>query len=614
MNLRTLGIVVLLLLAFLFPLAASEEQSLYHIIGYYSVEVKGKSDAAMIKAMIAPSDGDPPFASEAALLKALEAKKTKLLNMRIFEEVSYSYEAVHADNTAIRYRVKFFVDDAFSFIAIPYPKFDSNYGFKLGLKAYDKNLFGKFADLYFVINAAQIDNSWHDYELYSEISITDIPIGKSSIDLNFDVSAQLHDQLFEDIAWQGKIDWKGIPLNQTSFDFHLVLEEETGSNVEIDRRMTTSFQWENLPWINSVMSIRPEAQFLLNENNEWSADNVSFTFDVNPITINGESYVLAHRSKLKFPHEYLQFTTSLSLVNATLLSLPFSFWVSSDNYLHLEDQQFGDNTYTVGSALSIPLPFKTSYRGSFEFSLREGFNHHSNQIELELVPLLSSTQQLSFGTINWKGNIRNGLKGNLTAKVDYGLFNDGRSRVDSIAYQVQADVEAFIRLGSTFGLSSHILGFYSEMPSSNWYKDQHFPTFLPSRQTKPTGYIRGILDKTYEQVVGSGDYQKLGAVANFDATFLFVKFPKLGEGFISLFSDIGVFTDANTPKNDIQWQDVTIFKTVGIEGYGILNKFPSYPIRASLGLNLDDVISHFNGDIALGEIEYVLTIGMGLHY
>ena len=86
--------------------------------------------------------------------------------------------------------------------------------------------------------------------------------------------------------------------------------------------------------------------------------------------------------------------------------------------------------------------------------------------------------------------------------------------------------------------------------------------------------------------------------------------------FATAFMDIGIFTDTRKAnrKNDITEDDLIIFKTIGIEGYGIVNKFPSYPIRASLGFNLDDVIKHVKGDIGFTDIEFELTIGMGLHY
>jgi hypothetical protein len=98
---------------------------------------------------------------------------------------------------------------------------------------------------------------------------------------------------------------------------------------------------------------------------------------------------------------------------------------------------------------------------------------------------------------------------------------------------------------------------------------------------------------------------------------MFIKFKGFAEGFMSAFMDIGVFTptvDTGSGSNTVTQDDLIIFKTVGVEGYGIMDKFPSYPIRGSLGFNLDDVISHFKGDMAFSDIEFELTIGMGLHY
>jgi len=81
--------------------------------------------------------------------------------------------------------------------------------------------------------------------------------------------------------------------------------------------------------------------------------------------------------------------------------------------------------------------------------------------------------------------------------------------------------------------------------------------------------------------------------------------------------DIGMFTSTYATRsgnNDVSWDDITMFKTIGFEGYGILDKFPSYPIRASLGFNFDDLVQHLAGEIGFNDIEMELTIGMGLHY
>lgn len=604
--------IFLILSNVLSPLIAGDFPDLYHIIAYYSFDIKGKSRESIIREMIVPKGGDAPFTTKDAMVRALEAKRDKLNNLRIFEEVSYTYEAIHADDVAIRYRVKFFIDDAFTFLAIPYPKYDSNYGFRIGVKAYDKNLLGSFADLYFVINATQIENQWEDWEWRSEIAISNIPAGDSSIDIEGTAEAIQRGDIFEQFFYTAKIDWRGISLAQTTLDFHIDIDENSDTADEFDQLLTTSVQWDGLPWFNSSLRVRPSFQFRQGgDGAPWDIDNASFHSSVNPVHINGETYVFSNTIKLKFPHEYVQSTTSLNLVNSAILGMPVSFWISADNYFSMGSQSFYNNTYAVGTSIEAALPLAISYKGSYIASLRD-----RTETELNHVPVFSTTQSVTFGRVNWKSNFRHGLKGTFSGKADYALFTQDFNRMDYLNYSVQGELEAYLSLGKKAGLSTRSLGFYSYVPSFDWYEDQTFPTFLPNREISASEMMRGILDDTYEEALGSADYQKLGAVLNMDATLMFLKFRGFAEGFITAFMDVGIFTQtyAAGGNNDISWNDVTMFKTVGIEGYGILDKFPSYPIRGSLGFNLDDILRHVNGEIGFQDIEFELSVGMGLHY
>jgi hypothetical protein len=589
-----------------------------HVIAYYSFTIKGSSSERLIREMIVPVQGDDPFSSLESMERALEAKRNKLNNLRVFEEVSYSYEKIHQDEQAIRYRVKFVIDDAFSFLAIPYPKYDSNYGLRIGLKAYDKNLFGSFADLYFVVNATQVDSSWEQWKWYSELEITDIPAGDSRFDVAGEFEAVQDSEGLSDIVYTGKIDWRDISFAQTGIDFHVILDDYTTTTAnKLDKLLTTSLDWKNLPWLkDQKLHIRPAMQFLQDAPDApWEVDNASFYFSVSPFKINGEHYTLSQTVKLKFPHEYVYGDTRLSLPATKFLGMSYSFWLRSTNYYHLDNQNFYDNTYTVGNSLGFSLPFRGSYKGSYEVSLRDRFDPtYSN---LNLVPVVSTTQTLSFGSVNWKGNFRSGLKTSFRGDAKYALFSRDYQNMDYLNYQVQAELESYLALGSRLGLSGRVLGFYSHVPSFDWYKNQAFPEFLPNKETSASEALRGILDDTYESIVGADDYQKLGAVANIDATLMFIKFKGFAEGFMSVFMDVGVFTltyPEGAGDNDITQDDLIILKTVGVEGYGIMDKFPSYPIRGSLGFNLDDVMRHIRGEIAFSQIEFELSIGMGLHY
>lgn len=157
------------------------------------------------------------------------------------------------------------------------------------------------------------------------------------------------------------------------------------------------------------------------------------------------------------------------------------------------------------------------------------------------------------------------------------------------------------------------MGFYSHIPSWDWFvdpDDRHFPTFLPDDEESVSAQLRGILDDSFDDAVGADDYRKLGFVWNVDAMVMFIKF----DGFASAFFDMGMFTSSENTDNDIIEADVTMLRTVGIEGYVIFDKYPSYPIRASFGANLDDLIAHADGTLGFNDIEYELALGMGLHY
>lgn len=597
-------------------IAAEDFKDLYHIIAYYSFDIKGSSREKIIREMIVPPQGDMPFSSEEELVRALEYKRNVLNNLRLFEEVSYTYEAVHADATAIRYRVKFFIDDAFTFFAIPYPKYDSNYGFRFGLKAYDKNLFGTFANLYFVMNSTQIDNSWEDYEWFSEIEIKNIIAGDSRITLDAEFEAIQEGPTLKDIIYKANFDWNTIPLAQTSLDLHFDVDDnsETVSDV-YDKVVNASLQWNNLPWFKSSLLVKPAFQFRqTGSKSPFDIDNISFYSSVNPIRINGEAYVYSNTLKLKFPHEYIYSNTRLSLLGESIFGMPLSFWISADNYFHMDDQRFYNNTYAVGGSISKTLPFNIPYEGSYSISIKDKFDPSVNAIEH--VPLLSTTQHISFGGVNWEGNFRKGFKGAFWGKADYALFSRDWD-IKNLSFSVQTELEAYVKVGKRLGFSTQAMGFFSSVPSFDWYSEQSFPTFLPTREISASGLLRGILDDRFVEILGGDAYQKLGAVANFDATLMFVKFKNFAEGFMTGFMDIGIFTKTEpvgSGSNTVNSDDLIFLKTIGVEGYGIMDKFPSYPIRGSLGFNLDDVISHFNGELAFSDIEFELTIGMGLHY
>ncbi|MGI6466241.1 MAG: hypothetical protein ACOXZZ_01390 [Sphaerochaetaceae bacterium] len=232
--------------------------------------------------------------------------------------------------------------------------------------------------------------------------------------------------------------------------------------------------------------------------------------------------------------------------------------------------------------------------------------------------MLSTTHSFSSGAINWRGNLRHGTKWTLGGTFDYLLFDTDKFNKEHFNWYSYLDFTGFYKSGNKVQLSTRTLAFYSSYPSFDNHPNSNFPRFMPNGNKSVIGLVRGILESSFNDRVGTNpsktDYYKLGAVINLDATLLFLKLGRFADGFINVFSDIAVVTKSGDKNNDITQDDLIVFKTIGFEGYGIVRRYPSYPIRASLGFNFDDIVSHIKGDIGFTDIEFVLTIGMGLHY
>ena len=143
MHKKSIFLVILGCIFLLQQLGASIEpnvdQYVKHAIDSYEFSITGNTKENLIRRKIVPVAGDPVFNSIEAMEAALNKKKETLFNLRVFTSVEYEYDLIKSENDTAYYKVRFLIDDAFTFLPIPYPKYDSNYGFS-GLKVYDKNL------------------------------------------------------------------------------------------------------------------------------------------------------------------------------------------------------------------------------------------------------------------------------------------------------------------------------------------------------------------------------------------------------------------------------------------------------------------------------------------
>ena len=648
-----------------------------HIIDDYSFEVKGNSKPFMLRTLIIPEGEVPVYPTLEEMLAALEDKRQTLFNMRVFEEVTYTYQAVSEDDGAVHYHVTFFVDDAFTFLAIPYPKYDSNYGFSAGLKVYEKNMFGLFGDFYGMLKATQIDSSWEDWKVLAEFDIDTLPVGRSilnldgsytgsylsgeffpedfSAGLDWDnlnligshlefsgsVDAQVTYELIEAMEYAGDFTWDEIDLLGSGFrlsgwidgemvdsaydnEFEVsgewVFGDPDGRSTSLittydhEHDLTARLRFSDLTMNDKRVIFEPIVVQYIDEDT-WQLSDVQLHLNYSPFRINGSWYEIDILNTLPIESSVLKTATTLSLLDETLFSHPLDVFITYETTLDLIEWDLRENFYQVGFSSMMTLPLGITYSSAYSGEIRG-----QSENALNAVPVARTSQRVSMEEVNWKNNFRQGME--ISLAVD-GIYAGDRAidnTFDRYSFTAYGSLETYFTVGSRLGFSSRVTGMYAHLPQWSLLEleeeDRHYPEFLPTGPVSNTERIRGILDTSIEAQIGDGDYRKIGAIANLDLTLLFIKFDGFAEGFISTFMDIGMFTYSEDTVTDNTFDSDTLIllKTVGIEGYGILDRFRSYPIRMSLGVNYDDLAEHLRGVRNFSDVEYELTLGMGLHY
>ncbi|WP_320127995.1 hypothetical protein [uncultured Sphaerochaeta sp.] len=164
------------------PLVSSDQVSGYEISSYH-FSIKGKTKEFALRNAIIPDGPEPIFITLEDFKQALDAKKQILDNKRIFSSVSFSYELTSFSKGIAYYDVYFTIVDSFTLLPIPYAKYDNDaIGLRVGMKIYDKNLFGTFADLYIVGHISQGNgglDGWDNRQDYLEMSVDSLPLGSS---------------------------------------------------------------------------------------------------------------------------------------------------------------------------------------------------------------------------------------------------------------------------------------------------------------------------------------------------------------------------------------------------------------------------------------------------
>ncbi len=687
---------ILLLLLTILIITSVFSSTKTHIIDSYDFDVTGKSKVFMLKRFIVPPEGDPEFSSFEEMIAALDEKQQDLFNRRVFEEVSYTYEMEKEDENSIYYRVTYHVDDSFTFLPIPYPKYDSNYGFSAGLKIYEKNMFGLFGDLYSMLKAVQVDSSWETMDLISEVKISNFPIGTSMLDIGGGVEGVYSNQSFSPSEYSAMINWRDVKIGTSTFFAEgslnaLSSTEEPdyydydasfgwsdislfGTNLNLsgwlageqyadaavspdnlkyeflgswnfgeaegietsfitsynsDYALSTGLRFSDVTVSDAEVSFEPVLVQYVNETH-WDLTDVQLNITYTPLEINDNLYALDLITDFPLGGDtVMETSTTLNLLEETIFTMPLDFYFTYQNSIDLIEWTLKNNFVKTGFSSEFNLPLGIIYDYAYSAELIA----QSSEL-LNGVPVARTTQSITVDEVNWNNNFREGVEGSFILEGAFAADRSITNTSDRFTFTAYGEFESFLTIGSRLGLSSRLTGMYSHLPPwavdelaegetlPDWASsevdtsDVHFPQFIPTHKISIPDRIRGILDNDVDDLVGDGAYRKAGAVANLDLTLMFIKFKGFAEGFINAFMDVGAFTYSTdtVDSNSFDPSSLILLKTVGIEGYGILDKFRSYPIRMSLGMNLDDLVDHFQGTTDFSDIGYELTLGMGLHY
>ena len=121
------------------------------------------------------------FESFRGLKSYVAMLQQKMLNQRVFANVSYTIEPIDSDDNLKKYRIIWKIKDSYTLFAIPYPKYDSNTGLRIGLQAFYDNAFGTMTKWFLGLN---YDFGNGEYTIRPRISGIKIGVFSFSFGLN----------------------------------------------------------------------------------------------------------------------------------------------------------------------------------------------------------------------------------------------------------------------------------------------------------------------------------------------------------------------------------------------------------------------------------------------
>ena len=570
----------------------------------YNIEIIGKTKEEVVRNLIVPEEVEY-FDSEDDLLSALNDKRQVLENKRVFTSVSYEYEII--DSEAY---VRFEIIDAKSFLIIPFPKYDSNYGLKLGAKMWNRNLFGTLTSLDGTLFVTIKDWNWSRPEIYGNVSLGNLSIGSTKLSLELEAEGSVGETLSDYSLY---MDVSNIPLFLNSwldvtYSLSSVDSGDVKNNIFLSLggiklnkvEVTPSFKsvfYKNeanknylLPSI-SVKAIELGGVGLeFNETIKISTKEYENSYSPeyllheDTISFNGgmlKDFSLSNTVKYKFKNGY----DFLNEIKYNLNSV-FSLHVAEDIYMSGDGSiRHFDSGVGVGESIKLGKNFELSSK------LLSYIRSYSNG---DYTPLYTLDVSLKGANIKWIGNYREGVSANISIKEAWEIKSgDIKADFEKNGLYDHMEVSFFKLLGGWFNPSARLL----------------VNAYLRNDPDEDNTYIWGSSGTLGEELRGIrndsvSDSNLLAIVANFNLLSYF-PMPSIFS-FVDCYAN--VFFDYGLVKNSVS-SLIKQYYGVGVEGIGILKSYPSYPIRVSLGFDVSKLMKWIEDRESMDF--YEIYLGMG---
>ena len=555
-----------------------------YVISNYHFDVDGKTQKRVLSDLIIPDEKEE-FSSEEELVNALAAKRQALVNKRLFKSVSYEYSFSESTDEVIFVDVTFKIVDAKTFLFVPYPKYDSNSGTTINAKIRDKNMMGTFATLNGDVEALFRDGDWSSPDIKGVFDINNLIIGDTFFSIKMKVSGSWRDS--NPYYYLGTT-VSNIPFFWgTWFDLNTYVEKNGDGNKVY---LSSSHNGVKILGVGITPSISGE--FYTNApSSNYFTPNIS----IGGINLWGVS--LGFSSSVKFTgtaeSEYKSYqpvyyengisasfggkflnglsssiTTKYTPEAALNVLNSFNYSLSGATTLHLYENVYMNhegkvNYFDTGVGISQNVTIGN------RISITPKITEYIRTKLTESDPIFSRFYTISASAtgnyINWIGNFREGFAYSFSLDESWNLETTVRTANYSRSH---FDFTYFKLFGNWFNPSMRVAINYQVNDSGYGYIFGSYGNVGEE--------VRGVLNKRIS------DNNMLAIVANLNLLTVF-PMPKIfdfADYYASVFLDYALVKQ----NSESEYQHHYGF---GVEGIGIFKEYPSYPIRLSIGIDLE---------------------------